>query len=370
MAKNIGIFGGNHVDVAAQIKAQILQRDPSAVVSIDAVPVPHDAPDEHALLEDKKIMVYEACRRLIKNGANLIAFACGCPHSFLPELQKEFTVRLVDPMDEDGNRLEPADYAEAILCADPAPLPKPFKIGMIGGLGPAATVDLYAKITKFTPAKCDQDHFKLVVEQDPTCPDRTKALLEGGTDPLLTLYDCSRRLEDDGCDCLIIPCNTAHAFAPYMQKHLGIPFINMQQATMDEIKAKLGDKARIGLMATRGTVQSGIYSAKAKAMDLPLFVPDEPNQDKVMDAIYGPVGVKAGITTGKCHDELVAAAEYLVKTYDCNVLILGCTELPLILDEGDMEIAGKKVFIIDPTSALARKVVRLAQEETEKRGVH
>ena len=152
MAKNIGIFGGNHVDVAAQIKAQILQRDPSAVVSIDAVPVPHDAPDEHALLEDKKIMVYEACRRLIKNGANLIAFACGCPHSFLPELLKEFTVRLVDPMDDDGNRLEPADYAEAILCADPAPLAKPFKIGMIGGLGPAATVDLYAKITKFTPA--------------------------------------------------------------------------------------------------------------------------------------------------------------------------------------------------------------------------
>lgn len=88
-----------------------------------------------------------------------------------------------------------------------------------------------------------------------------------------------------------------------------------------------------------------------------------------MAAIYGPVGAKAGFTTGQCRDDLVSAAEYLVKTYDCNCLILGCTELPLILDEcDDFPCGGKTVSLIDPTSALARKVARVAQETNAERG--
>ena len=100
-----------------------------------------------------------------------------------------------------------------------------------------------------------------------------------------------------------------------------------------------------------------------------MFVPDEEHQERVMSAIYGPLGAKAGFTTGQCREDLLSVAEYLVKTYDCNVLILGCTELPLILDEGDFECMGKKVFIIDPTSAFARKVVQLAQKSYQERGV-
>ena len=139
--------------------------------------------------------------------------------------------------------------------------------------------------------------------------------------------------------------------------------------TMEEIKAKLGDKARIGLLATSGTVQTGIYGDKAKALNLPMFVPDELHQERVMAAIYGPLGAKAGYTDGQCREDLVSAAEYLVKTYDCNCLILGCTELPLILDEcDDFVCAGKEVCVVDPTSALARKVVRIATETNKARG--
>ena len=156
---------------------------------------------------------------------------------------------------------------------------------------------------------------------------------------------------------------------PYLERHLDIPFINMQIATMEEIKAKLGDKARIGLLATSGTVQTGIYGDKAKALNLPMFVPDELHQERVMAAIYGPLGAKAGYTDGQCREDLVSAAEYLVKTYDCNCLILGCTELPLILDEcDDFVCAGKEVCVVDPTSALARKVVRIATETNKARG--
>lgn len=369
--KIIGLVAGHHYDKALEIKAAVLAEDSSVTVVLDEGEFVEPAADATDMVKMAtcKINNFNAVERLIAAGADVIGFACGCPHRFLKELQTEFTVRLIDPMDCSGERLSAKDYAQRLLGADTVRLPKPFKVGMIGGLGPAATVDLYDKIVKATPAKNDQEHFKLVVEQNPQIPDRTKCLLEGGDDPTLAMYNCAKRLEADGCDCIIVPCNTAHAFVALIEPHLSVPFINMQRVTMQEIQEKFGDKAVIGLMATTGTVRSGLYGEKAKAMGMPMYVPDEEHQKRVMAAIYGPQGAKAGYTEGVCHDDLCSAAEYLVKTHGCNVLILGCTELPLILDEGFANIAGKEVFIIDPTSALARRVVKVAQETAQQRGV-
>ena len=305
-------------------------------------------------------VVRDEAKLLLEKGADILLPCCGRVAGILPDLMKE-GIPAIDIL---------SLAAQKAVLETPARLPKPFKVGLIGGLGPAATVDLYDKIVRQTPAKNDQEHFKLVVEQNPQIPDRTAAILAGGADPTLSMYGCARRLQQSGCDAVIIPCNTAHSFIPYLERHLEIPFINMQIATMQEIKAKFGDNARIGLLATTGTMQTGIYSEKAKAMDIPLFTPDEENQKKVMAAIYGPKGAKAGFTDGQCHDDLCAAADYLVRTYDCNCLILGCTELPLILHEcDDFECAGKVVTIIDPTSALARKVVATAEESYRQLGI-
>ncbi|MDY6010661.1 MAG: amino acid racemase [Duodenibacillus sp.] len=364
--KRIGIVVGHHQERALALKAAILASDPSADVLLDEETFSADDPAFKK--SDCKINNFKAVRRLAARGAQIVAFSCKCPHFFLSEMQKETCTPMADPADGQGELLSAPDYARRILAMDATPLPKPFKIGIIGGLGPAASVDLYDKIVKATPAQNDQQHYKVAVEQNPQTPDRTKCLLEGGEDPTLALYMSAKRLEDDDCDCVIIGCNTAHAFVPGIERHIGIPFVNMQQTTMDEIAARLGDKARIGLMATSGTVKTGIYSDKAKAMGMPIFVPDEAHQELVMRAIYGPQGAKAGFTTGQCYSDLSAAAEYLVNTYDCNVLILGCTELPLIFDEGDMTIAGKTVYIIDPTSALARRVVRMAGMAALERG--
>ena len=364
--KSIGIVAGHHQEEALKLKAAVLKLDASVEIMVDDGDF---KVDEAFRKSDCKINNFNAVERLSARGAQVVGFACGCPHGFFKELQTETTTRLVDPCSDDGERLEPEAYAAKLLAADPAPLPKPFKVGLVGGLGPAATVDLYDKITRAWLAKNDQEHFKVVIEQNPQTPDRTKALLEGGTDPTLALYHSAKRLEEDGCDYIIIPCNTAHAFLPYMERHLDTPFINMQQVTMDEIKEKFGEKARIGLLATTGTVKSGLYGEKAKSMGMPLFVPDEEHQKLVMSAIYGPKGVKAGFTSGTCRDELLAAADYMVKTYECNVLILGCTELPLIVDEGDAQVAGRTVFFIDPTSALARRVCKVARETINERGV-
>ncbi len=300
------------------------------------------------------------CKRMVEAGAEVIVPNC----TQFALLQKELAAKGFPVMDVF------AAFAAATLVYPTTKLPKPFKLGLIGGLGPAATVDLYDKIVKATPAKNDQEHFKVVFEQNPQIDDRTACLLEGGADPTLAMYNCAKRLQKDGCDVAIIPCNTAHAFLPRLLRHLDMPFIDMQQTMLDEIQAKFGDKARVGLMATSGTIRTGIYGKKADKMNMAMFVPDAEHQERVMAAIYGPKGAKAGFTTGECYDDLYSAAEYLVKEHDCNVLILGCTELPLIFHEqDDFEVAGKKVAIVDPTATLARKCVAIASKPRLKNAV-
>ena len=311
--------------------------------------------------DDKALETLEVvCKRMIEDGVELIV----PNNSRFALLQDKLMAKGFPILDVFSI------FANSILIHPMKRMPKPFKLGLIGGLGPASTVDLYDKIVKATPAKNDQEHFKVVIEQNPQIDDRTACLLNGGADPTLAMYNCAKRLQKDGCDYAIIPCNTAHAFLPRLLRHLDMPFIDMQQTMLDSIKSKFGENAQVGLMATTGTLRTGIYSQKAEKMGIPIFVPDDEHQERVMSAIYGPKGAKAGFTTGQCYEDLYSAAEYLVKQYNCNVLILGCTELPLIFHEqDDFEVAGKKVAIVDPTATLARKCVEIAEATIKQRGV-
>ena len=342
-------------DLSKQMKMVFASEEDQKLLDVLREKIRAEGPSDDAVTE-----LADICRRLMEKGAEVIIPNCTQFALNTPALQK-----LGLPV---MNVFEV--FAKAALAHSTEKLPKPFKLGLIGGLGPAATVDLYDKIVKATPAKNDQEHFKVVIEQNPQIDDRTACLLNGGPDPTIAMYNCAKRLERDGCDYIIIPCNTAHAFLPRMLRHLSVPFIDMQQTMLDEIKAKFGDDARVGLMATSGTIATGIYGKKAEKMGMKMYTPDEDHQQSVMKAIYGPKGAKAGFTTGECYDDLYRGAEYLVKTYDCNVLILGCTELPLIFHEtDDFEVAGKKVAIVDPTATLARKCVKLAEATIKERGV-
>ncbi len=304
-------------------------------------------------------LLEECCRSLTENGADLILPTCGYQATSIDQL-KLAGYDLLDVTEA---------YAQHLCNTHWEPLPKPFKVGLVGGLGPAATVDLYDKITRFTPAKNDQEHFKVVVEQNPQVPDRTVYLLHGGVDPTLALYSVCKKLEKDGVDAIIIPCNTAHAYFPTILPHLKAHLIDMQQVTLEEIKTKFGEKVTIGLLATDGTIQSEIYHGKAKTMGFSVVTPEPEFQKLVMESIYGKKGVKAGFTTGTCHDQLVKAAHHLAKDKGAKVLILGCTELPLILEETDSyDLKGHKVAIVDPTASLARRVVEVGQQITKIRG--
>jgi aspartate racemase len=246
--------------------------------------------------------------------------------------------------------------------------PGAFRIGIVGGVGPAATVDFMDKIISNTDARRDQDHIKLVVDHNPQIPDRTAHLLGDGEDPTLALYAACKRLEANQADLIAIPCNTAHAYVERIRRQLSIPIVNMLRETVLHIGVHHPGPRRVGLLATTGTVGSRVYHEAAAGAPFELLVPDPPHQALVMRAIYGERGVKAGYLDGECRDDLMRALTHLVDA-GATVVILGCTELPLLLaEDAAFAIGGREVALLDPTAILARRCVALAMAGAEQDG--
>ena len=159
-----------------------------------------------------------ACRDLIDQGADVIVPGMTEVPVVLESLTKTLPLPVIDT-----NQVY-ATYAAGFGLSK---RPGPFKIGIVGGVGPAATVDFMDKVIKRTDAECDQEHIQMVVEHNPKIPDRTESIISGGADPTVSLYAACKNLESRSADLIAIPCNTAHAFVDQIQRHLGIPIVNM-----------------------------------------------------------------------------------------------------------------------------------------------
>lgn len=220
-------------------------------------------------------------------------------------------------------------------------------IGIIGGMGPLATCDLMEKIIESTGAKTDQENLHLVVDCNTKIPDRTAAILENGISPVPQLVRSGVKLQSMGADVLVMACNTAHYFYDSILPYLDIPMLHMIRETARHLKKAGITKA--GLLATNGTVKSGVYSRIMEEEGIELTVPAQDGQTAVMELIYE--GVKAGradFDTG----EFKKTAEQLL-AQGAQTLILGCTELPVAFHE-----YGFRFPCEDPTRILAEAAVR------------
>ncbi|CAM2151630.1 amino acid racemase [Paraburkholderia tropica] len=298
--------------------------------------------------------VQAACESLVEQGAQIIV------HDLDDDARGavESAARGVPVIDAN---LAYALYAIEGRCAVPV---QPIKVGVVGGIGPAATVDFLHKVVRNTPAVRDQDHIKMLVEQNPQIPDRTENLIGDGVDPTLSLYAACKRLEEGGADVIAMPCNTAHAFVERIQPHLGVPIVNMLTETARYLRTAFPALREVGVLATSGTIESGVYRQALESQGLREVAPDAALQARVMAAIYGKQGVKAGFTSGPCFDDIASALDGLIAE-GVEVVILGCTELPLLLAGGAYQSAsGARVTLIDPTDVLAKRCVAFARGET------
>lgn len=230
-------------------------------------------------------LVRKVCQDLIEQGAELIIPGFTELSIIAADLQIQ-GIPIID-----ANQV----YAQfAIDVNDIAHGREAYKIGIVGGVGPSATVDFMDKIIRNTGAKKDQEHIKMIVEHNPQIPDRTRNLIGDGPDPTIALYAACRKLEASNAKIIAIPCNTAHAFVERIQPYLSIPIINMLYETVEHIKQHYNDRKVIGLLATDGTIKSKVYHDVIEKTEFSIVVPEEKYQAKVMNAIYGEKGVKAG----------------------------------------------------------------------------
>ena len=164
-------------------------------------------------------------------------------------------------------------------------------IGILGGMGPMATADLFRKITALTGAGRDNDHIRIYIDSNASIPDRTAAILEGGEDPVPAMADALRHLELCGADCVIMPCNTAHYFLPRLEPLTKLPFLSMIQAAANACRDRFPGRT-VGILATTGTLSAGLYQEALAGRGVPFLVPDEGERARLMEVIYQ--GVKAG----------------------------------------------------------------------------
>lgn len=236
-------------------------------------------------------------------------------------------------------------------------------IGLLGGMGPAATVDFYRRIVESTDAKRDQDHIHVVVDSYPQVPDRTAFLAGQGEDPTPALIRMAQNLEAAGADLLVMACNTAYAFAPRIAASVGVPLIELPVEAARAIAQQIEGIRQVGLLATTGTVAAGIYQRALSAEGIAALSPDEAMQGRVMEAIYGPQGVKAGADLAAPRALVETAGHSLVKR-GAEALLLACTELSVLF--GDQASAWP-VPVFDAAQVAAERVVGLAGGRVKRR---
>lgn len=221
-------------------------------------------------------------------------------------------------------------------------------IGILGGMGPMATADLFAKIVSLTQADCDNDHIRIYIDSNSQIPDRTGCIVHGGASPVPQMTSALRHLEQCGADCLVMPCNTAHHFLPQLQAQTDIPFISMLESTAKACQAQFPGKTA-GVLATCGTYDSGVYSNVLDAQGVHYCLPDQADRDRLMEVIYG--GVKKGLPLEQVRQPMEAVLEHMT-AQGADYFILGCTELPIAAQELHLPQA-----FIDPTTELAKAAI-------------
>lgn len=231
-------------------------------------------------------------------------------------------------------------------------------IGILGGMGPEATLDLYRWIIKLTPAAIDQEHIPVLINSLPQIPDRTKYLLGGNQNPLPYLIKAATALQRAGADFIIIPCNTAHAFINQLSKQISIPIISMIDIVVSDLLKNYPSIKKVGLLATTGTIKTKIYQNKLDRAGFTTITPQSKVQkSKVMESIYGKGGIKAGANTKKPISLLYNAGNHLVHN-GAQAIILGCTEISMVMHDYFVPVP-----VINPAKLLAETSIRLATEK-------
>ena len=225
-------------------------------------------------------------------------------------------------------------------------------LGVIGGMGTAATIDFYTRIMNHTVAHKDQEHIDMVIINHASIIDRTYAIKNNKLDELLKqMHENLKILENAKVTSIAIPCNTSHSIIDKIQQLTSIPIINMIEETAKGLKEVVNKGEKVGIMATDGTIMLKIYQQACKKYDIEYFVPEDNIQKQIMDIIYDDVKAN-GIFDNERFKKVL---DYFLQN-GCKYVILGCTELSGFKKDFDKNT-------IDPMDYLVKDAILSVDKE-------
>jgi aspartate racemase len=227
-------------------------------------------------------------------------------------------------------------------------------IGILGGMGPEATLDCFAKIIKNTPARTDQEHLRVVIDSNPKVPDRTAAITGKGQSPVPILVAGCRALQQAGADFIIIPCVSAHFFLEEVCQQIKLPILSIFDVVAETLISGHPNIKTVGLMATTGTIKGDLFQKRLGADNIKTIVPAESQQAKVMAAIYDIKNSQPARSRTQITSDLIATAKNLISN-GARGIIAGCTEIPLALKQEHLSVP-----YFDALTILARAAIRKA----------
>ena len=230
-------------------------------------------------------------------------------------------------------------------------------VGVLGGMGPLATVDFMHRVIRLTRARCDQEHLPMIVANLTRTPDRSRAILDGGADPLPALLDGVALLNRCGVDVIAIPCNSAHHWYAPLRECSAAPVLHIVDASVAAVPAGV---RRVAVLATGGTLVSGFYQAALRARGFEPVMPAVTAQRDIAACI---AAVKAGKVDASVR-RLSRALATLARR-DVGVAVMGCTEIPIAA----CALRDAPFALIDSTQELARATVAYAAERGWGRAV-
>ena len=230
-------------------------------------------------------------------------------------------------------------------------------IGILGGMGPEATLDCFGKIIKNSPASKDQQHLRVIIDSNPKVPDRTPAIIGAGESPVPVMIKGCQALERAGADFIIIPCVSAHFFLNEIKQQSPLPILSIIDATAETISRDYPEINVVGLMASTGTVKGEKFQTRLANDEITTVVPDEHNQSGIMAAIYDIKNSQSKRSRADITAALITAAERLIskKPDGAQGIIAGCTEIPLALFQEHLSVP-----YFDALTILARAAIMKA----------
>ncbi len=223
--------------------------------------------------------------------------------------------------------------------------------GVLGGMGPLATVDFMSMVIDLCPIVTEDDHVRLLVDQNPHIPNRQIVSNIKSKNIGSMLADGALKLQNAGADFIVMPCNTAHMFSDDIKTRINIPFIHIVDETINEITAYFPDKKSVGIMATSACINAKIYQDGLTVNNKKFHLPSESYQDECMKSIFD---IKEGTEISNPADSMYKVANHLTEK-GAEILIAGCTEIPLVLKNEDLNVP-----LISSTEVLAIKTIEYA----------